>query len=92
MHFIHQISQRRIAKNLKKTHYWVRKVLQKQKRNQWALLKGSKRPARFDKIHQRARLIIDKFIKDCRGPILLPDIQNCLQKEHRIKVGTTLLR
>jgi hypothetical protein len=59
MHCIHQMPERRIAKRLKKTHYWVRKVLKKQKRNRWATMKGSKRPVRFQKIHQRARLIID---------------------------------
>ena len=55
---IHQIAQKIIAKRLKKTTYWVKKVLQKYKKNRWAILRGSQRPAKF-KIHQRAKIIIE---------------------------------
>jgi predicted transcriptional regulator len=67
--------QRMIAHRLKKTTYWVRKVLNKNKKNRWAILKGSKRPVKFNKIHKRARAIIEKYIKECHGPILATDIQ-----------------
>ena len=92
MHSIHQIPQKIIAKRLKKSTYWVRKVLQKYKKNHWAILRGSQRPVKFNKIHQRAKIIIDKFIKECQGPILVPDIQKFLKKRHGIKLGATILR
>jgi hypothetical protein len=70
----------------------VRRVLQKQKPNRWANLRGSKRPVKFQKIHDRARAIIDSFIKECQGPILVPEIVQCLKKKHGIKVGATTVR
>lgn len=59
MYSNYQTAQKIIAKSLKKTTYWVRKVLQKQKINPWTRLKGLNRPVKFQKIHQRARTIID---------------------------------
>jgi hypothetical protein len=70
----------------------VRRVLKKQRVNRWSALKGSKRPVKFQKIHERARIIIDRFIKDCQGPILIPDILQCLKQSHRIRVSATTLR
>ena len=70
----------------------MRKVLQKQKGSRWALLRGSQRSVKFQKIHERARTIIDSFIRDCQEPILVPDILQCLKKKHGIKVGATTIR
>ena len=39
-----------------------------------------------------ARKIIDDYKKQCKGPILIPDIQALLKKKHKIRVGASLLR
>jgi hypothetical protein len=65
----------------------VRKALNKHKRNRWSVLKGSKRPVKFQKIHARARNLIDQYLKDCHGPVHIPDIVDMLKKNHKIKLG-----
>jgi len=51
------------------------------------VLKGSKRPVKFQKIHARARDLIDRYLRDCHGPVHVPDIVDMLKKDHKIKLG-----
>jgi hypothetical protein len=51
------------------------------------VLKGSKKPVKFQKIHARARDIIDKYLKDCHGPVRIPNVLEVLKKDHKIKLG-----
>ena len=55
-------------------------------------MKGSKRPVKFQKIHARARDIIDQYLKDCHGPVRIPHVLEVLKKDHKIKLGGRLLR
>ncbi len=51
------------------------------------MLKGSKKPVKFQKIHARARDLIDQYLKDCHGPVRIPDVLEVLKKDHKIKLG-----
>jgi len=51
------------------------------------VLKESITPVKFQKIHARARDLIDQYLKDCHGPVRIPDMLDMLKKDHKIKLG-----